>query len=76
MNAAHRPLPKRFQYAGDLTAEPEADKALRMLRGFRHFVGSKSRGVMCVELDGQALMVIKHDPQRHPNADVTPEATA
>lgn len=42
-----------------LAAEPEVDKALRWLRSFRHFVKSKRYSVMCVQLDGATLIVMK-----------------
>jgi hypothetical protein len=55
-----------------LAAEPETDKALRWLRSFRHFVKSKRVSVMCVQLDGQTLLVIKSGRVNlPPNADLT-----
>ena len=55
-----------------LANEPEVDKALRWLRSFRHFVKSKRFSVMCVQLDGATLMVIKASKARLPeDADLT-----
>jgi len=55
-----------------LANEPEADKALRWLRSFRHFVKSKRFSIMCVELDGQTLLVIKSGRVNlPPDADLT-----
>lgn len=59
-----------------LEDEPEADKALRMLRGLREFVASKKVGVMAMQLDGQTIMLIKYNPEVHnPDADYRPSAT-
>lgn len=55
-----------------LADEPEVDKGVRMLRVVRQFVKSKN-GVMVVDVDGHALCIVKYDPQRHPNADTTPD---
>ena len=55
-----------------LAAEPEVDKALRWLRSFRHFVKSKRFSVMCVQLDGQTLMILKSGRLNlPPDADLT-----
>lgn len=55
-----------------IAAEPEVEKALRWLRSFRHFVKSKRFSVMCVQLDGTTLMVIKASKARLPeHADLT-----
>jgi hypothetical protein len=55
-----------------LANEPEVDKALRWLRSFRHFVKSKRFSVMCVQLDGQTLMVLKSGRLNlPPEADLT-----
>lgn len=70
-----RPWPKRFQYPFHLLSiEPETDKALRLLRGMRHWVGLKTATVSCIELDGQKILLIKYSPERHPNADTATEA--
>lgn len=67
--------PKSLQAPMDaefLAAEPEVDKALRWLRSFRHFVKSKRFSVMCVQLDGQTLLVLKSSRLKMPeSADLT-----
>lgn len=69
-----RPWPKRFQHPHeDLANEPEADKALRMLRGLRHWLTLKD-GVTRIEVDGQPLFIIKYNKGKHPNADPTAQA--
>jgi len=58
----HWKPPKSLQAPMDpefLAAEPEVDKALRWLRSFRHFVKTKRYSVMCVQLDGQTLLIMK-----------------
>lgn len=67
--------PKSLQAPMDaefLANEPEVDKALRWLRSFRHFVKSKRFSVMCVQLDGQTLLVLKSGKLNlPPDADLT-----
>lgn len=53
-----KPLPKRFQFDGDLSTEPETDKALRMLRGLRHWLNLKRRNTMVFEVDGEQIILI------------------
>lgn len=67
--------PKALQAPMDaefLANEPEVDKALRWLRSFRHFVKSKRYSVMCVQLDGETLLILKSRRCNLPeNADLT-----
>lgn len=67
--------PKALSTPADLAAEPEDVKALRLLRSLRHFTASRY-GVTCIELDGKALFIIKHDTTRHTAADTTPDTAA
>ena len=68
--------PKALATPDDLAAEPEDAKALRLLRSLRHFVASRY-GVTCIEIDGHALFIVKHDTRRHPaTMDTTPAAVA
>ena len=62
-----RPMTQEF-----IDSEPEDEKALRWLRSFRHFVKSKRYSVMCVQLDGETLLIIKAAKAHLPeNADLT-----
>lgn len=67
--------PKSLAQPEDIANEPEIDKALRWLRwlrAFRHFIKSKRYRVMCVELDGEKLMIIRVSTAKlPPNADLT-----
>ena len=69
--------PKRFQNTVPLDQEPEADKAVRLLRGLRHWLGLKYRRVTVIQLDGERIIMIHAGSANlPPEADTEPEVTA
>ena len=74
---SHWKPPKNLATPDDLAAEPEYVKALRLLRSFRHFVKVKRYGIMCIQIDGQTLIVMKLTAVNVPlTADLTTSVEA
>lgn len=63
-----------FAEPADLTAEPEADKAVRLLRMFRAFNGADER-IMVLVIDGQPILFGKIDPSAIAHVPQTAEGT-
>jgi hypothetical protein len=53
----------------DLTAEPETDKGVRLLRDLREFLAHPDK-VMAVGLDGVTLLIVKYDRPAGPRVVV------